>query len=57
MVVVKTKYFTLAGKFSWEIVTMMYRNSNGSIQSSCDVKNSKVQTEDTWQIGNTSVIF
>lgn len=47
----------LTGKFSWKIVTMVYRNSNDSIQPSCGVKNSQMQTEDTWQIGNTSVIF
>lgn len=57
MVFVRINTSLLTGKFSWKIVTMMYRNSNSSIQSSCGEKNSKMQTEDTWQIGNTSVIF
>lgn len=46
----------LIGKFSCKIMTTMYRNSNGSSQSSCDIKISNVRTEDTVQIG-TSVVF
>lgn len=46
----------LIGKFSCKIMTTMYRNSNGSSQSSCDIKISNVCTEDTVQIG-TSIVF
>lgn len=46
----------LIGKFSCKIMTTMYRNSNGSSQSSCDIKISNVRTEDTVQIG-TSIVF
>lgn len=46
----------LIGKFSCKIMTTMYRNSNGSSQSSCDIKISNVHTEDTVQIG-TSIVF
>lgn len=46
----------LIGKFSCKIMTTMYRNSNGSSQSSCDIKISNVRTDDTVQIG-TSIVF
>jgi len=35
----------------------MERNSNGSTQSSCGIKDGNSHTEDTLQIGNTSVVF